>query len=76
MTIDWDKVIGGFLIFITIALVVGLAVGMYSALTDRTQDEFMAECIKEHKQYECTAMWRSGENHSTVVPMPVVVPVR
>lgn len=35
---------------------------------------FMAACQKDHKEYECTAMWRAGQSH--VVPMPIVIPVR
>jgi hypothetical protein len=38
------------------------------------QDAFMAECRKDKKQYECTAMWRAGDSH--VAPIPIVIPVR
>ena len=42
------------------------------AETER-KNVFMTECKLDHKEYECTAMWRAGENHTTVVPMPVYV---
>lgn len=38
---------------------------------DAERTAFMTECQMYHKQYECTAMWRAGEPHTTVVSMPV-----
>ncbi len=39
----------------------------------KREQAFMADCMQERKAYECAAMWRAGESHTTVVPMPVVV---
>ena len=38
------------------------------------RDAFMAECLEDRKEYECTAMWRSSRPQTTFIP--VVVPVR
>lgn len=40
--------------------------------TGEREDAFMSECTKDHKQYECTAMWRAGERHDSTVVVPVV----
>lgn len=37
------------------------------------QDAFMKQCMEDHKQYECDALWRAGEDHTQVVPMPVII---
>ena len=34
-------------------------------------DTFMQGCLKDHKQYECMAMWRAGERS----PYPIFIPV-
>lgn len=39
----------------------------------RAQAAFMAQCLQDHKEYECVAMWRAGESHTQVVPMPIIV---
>ena len=56
-------------------LVVGL---IWAIFTDDSHQKFMEQCLKDHKEYECTAMWRAGDKHvqPAVVPMPIVVPVR
>lgn len=43
--------------------------------TEKQKAAFMAECLEYQKQYECVAMWRSGESNdnTTVVPMPVYI---
>lgn len=41
--------------------------------TAERQAAFMDDCLQHRPQYECTAMWRAGENHTSVVPVPVVV---
>jgi hypothetical protein len=51
-----------------------LMVAMGGALK-RERDAFMAECLQDRKQYECTALYGNASgNHNAVVP--VVVPVR
>lgn len=47
------------------ALVLGI-IGNASA-----RNRFMAECLKDRKEYECTAMWRAGDSH--VIAVPVVI---
>lgn len=41
---------------------------------ERKKLAFMEECRQDHKQYECTALWRKGEDTSTVIPIPVIIP--
>lgn len=54
-----------------------LAAGfMWAAFTDDSHQRFMEQCLKDHKEYECTAMWRAGEKPAQPVPFPIVVPVR
>lgn len=36
--------------------------------------DFMAECLQDRKQYECTAMWKSSQPQTTFIP--VMIPVR
>lgn len=40
----------------------------------RKEKQFMEECRRERKQYECTAMWRSGEHTGGAVYVPVIIP--
>jgi hypothetical protein len=40
----------------------------------KVRQQFMEDCLKERKQYECTAMWRQGD--SQIVPVPIVIPSR
>lgn len=37
------------------------------------QKAFMEACIKNKKEYECVAMWRSGNVSALIIPMPVVI---
>ena len=39
---------------------------------DKEHDRLMAECMKDHKEYECVSMLKSNTG-TTVVPMPVVI---
>lgn len=60
--------------FWPVALVV-FTVGLFAAafyFEGAKEARFMAECLKERKQYECTAIWRAGNSDVTVVP--IVVP--
>lgn len=40
---------------------------------DDSRIAFMSECLKDKKQYECTALWCAGESHDVpiVMPMPI-----
>lgn len=31
------------------------------------QSRFMDACLQDHKEYECTAMWRAGESHTVFI---------
>lgn len=47
----------GFFIFM------GFLIGLFFLImfaSYQTYTDFMEECRKDHKQYECTAMYRSG----------------
>lgn len=39
------------------------------------REEFMQECMKDHKKYECTAMWGNSHPQTTVVPVHTYVPM-
>lgn len=56
----------------------GMTLGItHSVMLDNKQrSDFFLECLQYRKQYECTAMWRAGENKTSVVPMPVIIPSR
>jgi hypothetical protein len=58
------------LLFSGIGLVLVGAVKSDSA----ARAEWMAECVKDHKEYECVAMWRAGDRRIT--PIPIIIPVR
>lgn len=43
-----------------------------SSLHERNKKaEFMDECLKYQKQYECTALWRRSESTPIYIPMPM-----
>lgn len=47
-----------------------------SASTAKLEKErFMEACLKDKKEYECVAMWRSGDSHTSMVPIPIVIPM-
>lgn len=47
---------------------------LYIFIFDDSKEVFMRQCLKDHKEYECTAMWRAGRSH--FVPMPLIIPMR
>lgn len=55
--------------YIVVAVLVALVVGSIISMVKAERD-FMAECTKDHKQYECTAMYRSAHPAPTVIVMP------
>jgi len=60
-----------FLIIIVCAL---LALGAMAVVENgKHQEVFMKQCMEDHKQYECDALWRAGEDHTTVMPMPIYI---
>ena len=61
----------GILLVIMIGLVI--ADGVNASHHRKT---FMAECLQDHKQYECDALWgqtRSSPSHTT--PVPIIIPM-
>jgi ABC-type transport system involved in multi-copper enzyme maturation permease subunit len=58
-----------------VGLFVSLLLMLPSIILDEYNKEasFMAACIKDRKEYECIAMWRAGNNHTVVTPIPVIV---
>lgn len=61
------------LIFVA-ALLVASVLAIWSEYD--AYQKFMAQCRQDHKEYECTAMWRDGSSRSVLVPMPIVIPAR
>ncbi len=37
------------------------------------KEDFMQACLKDHKQYECTAMWRAGQQNYVPIVIPMVI---
>lgn len=62
---------------IIVALVV-VGIGFYYAVKDtgRQHSAFMTECRQYQKNYECTALWRAGEQRGVTYIAPVVIPRR
>ena len=56
-----------------VLVVFGFVIFKSSQSENAENKKFMTECLTEHKEYECTAMWRAGESHTTVIPMPVII---
>lgn len=60
MRIDWDYVFGFFLFLMFFAV---LGFGIYLATEQSaTHRRIMAECMKDHKEYECVAMLEKSDN--------------
>ena len=67
MRFDWEPVLGIFLILIALGM---LGFVIYMAIEQSATDRrIMAECMKDHKEYECVAMLKksgnSGESFAT-----------
>lgn len=57
---------------IILAVLIGGVVVACNA-DEEHRKKFMADCMQDHKQYECDALWRAGEDHTTVMPVPIYV---
>jgi hypothetical protein len=68
--IDFLEDYFGWVVLLVILFIIWLVWLMISSEYEAKQ-AFMAECMEEKKKYECTAMWRSGDKNTVVVPMPV-----
>lgn len=60
-------------IFVVLAIVAIILLFKQDAADSR---RFMTECMKDKKEYECVAMWRAGQTHTAVMPLPIVIPMR
>lgn len=60
------------IIGIIFAVIVGIGIAIAQS-DSKHQKDFMDQCVQDHKQYECDAMWRAGEDHTTVMPIPVFI---
>lgn len=70
---DWIELNRDELIVVCIAVVL-LAAGAWGTMVIVNQDSearasFMRQCLEDRKEYECVAMWRAGQSHTTVVPI-------
>lgn len=37
---------------------------------------FMQQCMEDHKEYECTALWRAGNrSNQDVIVLPIPIPL-
>ena len=62
-----------------LAFVIGLAALGYFALTSgrEAHARFMRQCMEDHKEYECTALWRAGDRSAPdVLVLPIPLPSR
>ena len=60
---------------IVLALVIGLVAVVWFAVkvSQKNHARFMAGCMEDHKEYECTYMWRASER-DTPPPQIIYVP--
>ncbi len=59
--------------FLWIGGALAMAMVMAVAGGNAEREKFMRGCLADRKEYECTAMWRAGESHTTVMPIPVII---
>ena len=60
-----------------VAFVIGLAALGYFAFTSgrEAHARFMRQCMEDHKEYECTALWRAGDRSAPdVLVLPIPLP--
>lgn len=76
---DWfEDNFGWLLALFGVLVVVGLVWGVSASVENERveREQFLNDCYKHRRPYECTAMWRAGnhcDDSSTVIP--IVVPV-
>lgn len=47
------------------------------ARNDSTKARFMQQCMEDHKEYECTYLWRSSDRPGPdVIPIPIPIPMK
>ena len=62
---------------LALLLLVGVAVGIYVgvARAQEAHTRFMRQCMEDHKEYECTALWRAGgRSGADLIVLPVPLP--
>ena len=59
---------------ILVLMLVGAGVVAYFGIQRDREEKarFMEQCLKDRKEYECTAMWRAGGSHAYPIIIPVV----
>lgn len=74
MIADWDeRFVGGCLITFIVMFIVVLVMAINQDVQKKTR--LMAQCMEDgKKEYECESML--AKPRSSVVPMPVIIPVR
>lgn len=70
-----DLIIKGLLGIAIVGVISLIVIAPFAIMAENeSESAFMAECLADNKkQYECTAMWRAGENNTAVMPMPVII---
>lgn len=59
------------MIGLLILLFIVMPIGFYVCL--KNDNRLLAECMKDHKEYECHAMLDSHHD-STTMPIPIIIP--
>lgn len=75
---DWifDRGIPVVLGLAILALLFGIVIVLPAGIANKAKqhETFMQQCQQDHKEYECTAMWRAGDtSFPVVIPMPMYV---
>jgi hypothetical protein len=67
---------------IIFGLCVAIVMAAFVAVVWRAIDQqkaaharFMQQCMEDHKEYECTALWRAGNrSNQDVIVLPIPIP--
>jgi hypothetical protein len=62
----------GWVVFIMIVVLTGAGMKVLKHIDD-VRIAWMKECVKDHKEYECIAIWRNGG--SEIIPFPIIIPM-
>lgn len=73
---DWacENFVEMLVVVCILTIVFGIGIGIHVEIQQKRA--FMQQCMEDHKEYECTAMWRAGETKTTTVPVPIIIPTR
>lgn len=64
----------GHILIGTFLLALILAIILMIHEDHKTYHAWLDECVKDHKEYECVAMYRAGERNIIAIPVPIIVP--